>query len=167
MHGPGGLGQAARTIEEGIQGGRFVGAEIEAEAKRMTVLVADDDETVRELVRLVLRRALPKGTEIICAEDGGQLLDNFTERGGEVDLVVSDVNMPNVSGPEAVETILNISSGMRRVVRVLFFSALGENSQTQAHVLRLLEANPGCIGLVNKPAEITEVVAAIRVLLGG
>ncbi len=63
-----------------------------------TILLVEDDETVRHLVRTQLQR---QGYRVVTAEDGESALQKVeeTEQGFEIDLVVSDVVMPGMSGP--------------------------------------------------------------------
>ena len=63
-----------------------------------TVLVAEDDPAVRRVVVESLARA---GLTVRAAADGAEAMDML--QGGPVpDLVISDVRMPRVSGPELV-----------------------------------------------------------------
>ncbi len=64
-------------------------------AKRLggTVLVVDDDETVRHVVQLIAARLFD---EVVSAKDGGQAQALLTSR--TFDAVVSDLRMPTASG---------------------------------------------------------------------
>ena len=62
-----------------------------------TVLVVEDDPSVRDLVAQLLR---DNGYRVVVAEDGARGLAVADEQGGDIDLVVSDVKLPWVSGPE-------------------------------------------------------------------
>ncbi len=59
-----------------------------------TILIVDDSNSLRTVVRLALQRA---GFSVIEASDGQQALTAL-ESAGKVHLVVSDVNMPNMDG---------------------------------------------------------------------
>ena len=62
-----------------------------------TILVAEDDDGVRELILVTLRRS---GYTVLAAANGGEA-SALLERGDVViDLLVSDVNMPGVGGLE-------------------------------------------------------------------
>jgi DNA-binding NtrC family response regulator len=61
-----------------------------------TILVAEDDDGVRELILVALRR---RGYDVIATANGREAMDVF-ERDDVVDLLVSDVNMPGVGGLE-------------------------------------------------------------------
>ena len=66
-----------------------------------TVLVVDDSSTVRQQVSLALKQA---GFEILEAADGQEGIAQVAGNRA-IDMVVCDVNMPNVNGLEMVERI--------------------------------------------------------------
>src|SRR5262249_49074961 len=68
-----------------------------ATAVQETVLVVEDDDAVRVLVRLVLTR---QGYEVLEARDGESALALVKTYDGPIHLLVSDVVMPGVSGPD-------------------------------------------------------------------
>jgi two-component system cell cycle sensor histidine kinase/response regulator CckA len=80
-----------------------------------TVLLVDDEPAVRRLTATVLRR---NGFGVIEADSGVQGLERFNEHMGEVALVLSDVLMPRMSGPEMVGRILAVDPS----VPVLFMT---------------------------------------------
>ena len=61
-----------------------------------TILIVDDSLSLRTVVRIALERA---GYAVIEAGDGKQALAQL-EKAGKVNLIVSDVNMPNMGGLE-------------------------------------------------------------------
>jgi DNA-binding response OmpR family regulator len=94
-------------------------------ARRLRVLVAEDDVHMRELVAHVLRR---EGLEVEEIPDGQRLLVRLVEAfvprrvGAAVDLVVSDVRMPFCSGLDVLKSV-RLS---RCPVPVLLMTAFGE-----------------------------------------
>ncbi len=81
-------------------------------ARRATILVADDDENVRELAVAMLEEL---GYQVIAAEDGQVALE-VIQRGEPFDLLVADVVMPRLSGVEVVQR----ARADGRALRVLF-----------------------------------------------
>ena len=69
---------------------------------RKTILVVDDDASVRRLTATILKT---NGYGVIEADCGLEGLGRFAEHQSNVDLVLSDVLMPNMTGPEMVEKI--------------------------------------------------------------
>jgi two-component system response regulator CpxR len=66
-----------------------------------SVLVVDDDETIREVIAEVLR---DEGYTVACAENGEQALRELSS-GPHTDLVLLDLMMPVMSGWELIEEL--------------------------------------------------------------
>ena len=69
---------------------------------RPVILVVDDDETVRQVVRAVLTA---DGYAILDAPDGHKALNLWASLGGYIDLVLTDFNMPGMSGTDLAVTL--------------------------------------------------------------
>ncbi|MBA2670908.1 MAG: PAS domain S-box protein [Gemmatimonadetes bacterium] len=80
-----------------------------------TVLLVEDDENVRSLLRKMLTRW---SYSVLEARDGQEAVDLSSSYAGEIDLLITDVVMPAVSGPEAARRIVMQRPG----IRVLFMS---------------------------------------------
>ncbi len=80
-----------------------------------TILLAEDEISVRELAVRVLERANYK---VLVAEDGEQAVAVFSEHQASIDLVMLDMVMPKMNGREARDAIVAI----RPVVPILFAS---------------------------------------------
>jgi PAS domain S-box-containing protein len=93
--------------------------EIVAEAETLqgteTILLAEDEEAVRELVRSVLEDS---GYRVLAAHNGMEAVEKFSEHGGRIDLLVFDVIMPKMNGKDAYDQIRKEAPG----VRALFMS---------------------------------------------
>jgi two-component system sensor histidine kinase and response regulator WspE len=93
----------ARSIERLLEGGRLGrvgGGKGEGRRGPRKVLVADDSLTVREVERQLLAG---RGYDVTCAVDGMEAL--ALARGGEFDLIVTDVDMPRMTGIELTRAI--------------------------------------------------------------
>jgi PAS domain S-box-containing protein len=113
------------------------------------VLIADDEEVVRQLASAVLERL---GFEALAASNGREALEAIEARGGRVDVVVLDIAMPAMGGIEAFHQ-------MRRRwpdLRVLISSGYDE-----AEALRQLRGEE-IAGFLQKPYTATELSDAIR-----
>ncbi|MGA2150782.1 MAG: response regulator [Geobacteraceae bacterium] len=80
-----------------------------------TVLVAEDDATIRELAGSILRQF---GYDVILAHDGEDAVEKFKAGKEKIAIIVMDIVMPRKSGKEAYEEIRKI----RPNVRILFMS---------------------------------------------
>ena len=69
------------------------------------VLVADDEETVRILASAVARKL---GLEVLLAEDGSRAVEVFRAAADRVRVVLLDMTMPELSGPESFRAIREI-----------------------------------------------------------
>src|SRR4051794_27136861 len=99
---------------------RTVPAPVEKSRNFETVLVVEDEEIVRELVCEVLE---DQGYNVLCAMDGIEALDLAENYDGEIHLLVTDVIMPHMNGPELAGKL----SRLRPDMRVLYVSGYSDN----------------------------------------
>ncbi|MBI1798918.1 MAG: PAS domain S-box protein [Candidatus Eisenbacteria bacterium] len=90
-------------------------AAVGAERGRGSVLLIEDDEMVRALLEEALAAA---GYEVMVAQNGRDALERADSLLDRVDIVVTDVVMPNLSGPDVAERLRAIRPGLP----VLFIS---------------------------------------------
>ncbi len=93
-----------------------------------TILVVDDDAEVREVVAEFLTDA---GHHVLQA-DGGLTALRVLEKTGIVDLVITDVRMPDISGIELAERIAR----ERRDLKIILISGYFVAKQTNLRLLR-------------------------------
>ena len=117
------------------------------------VLVADDDENLRFLLRLTLRQA---GFATLVAADGRHAVELFRRHRGEVRVVLLDVNMPGLDGPGALARIRQIAPQ----VRCCFMT--GHAAHYGADNLLAL----GAARVFDKPFRLEEVLQALGELCG-
>ena len=79
------------------------------------VLLAEDEETIRRLVGEVLTRG---GYKVFAAPNGDEAIQLLTEHEGEIDLLLTDVVMPGMTGPDLARAAVRLSPDLR----VLFTS---------------------------------------------
>jgi two-component system chemotaxis response regulator CheY len=82
-------------------------------AKR--IIAVDDSKTMREMVSVTLRSA---GFEVTVAEDGQKALSIL--RGAQIDLVITDLNMPNLDGISLIRALR--ADPQHRVVPILMLT---------------------------------------------
>ena len=117
-----------------------------------TILLAEDENTVRQMLKTILT---DNGYRVIEAVDGVDAALKFSEYRHTIDLVLLDVIMPRMNGREAREEILKI----RRDVKVLFMSGysgdiLGEKTIQQDDV-----------GFIHKPLNPREIICKLQEVL--
>ena len=120
---------------------------------RPVVLVADDDDDIRDLVAFRLDRA---GYEVLRAGDGQQALDLAREH--NPDLAVLDVMMPRMTGYD-VTRALRADQATSRIPVILLTARVQE-----ADVARGFEA--GADDYVKKPFSPKELKARVQAVLG-
>jgi len=86
-----------------------------------TLLLAEDDDSVRELVRNVLRE---NGYKVLEASRGEEALELSELFAGKIDLLVTDVVMPQMNGRELARRLLE----QRPQLKVLYISGYADNS---------------------------------------
>ena len=79
------------------------------------VLLAEDEETIRRLVGEVLTRS---GYKVFAGSNGDEALRLLQEHADEIDLLVTDVVMPGMSGPD----LARAASRLKPSLRILFTS---------------------------------------------
>lgn len=87
------------------------------------ILIADDSPSIRKLVETTLRS---KGYKVLIAEDGREALKLAFEN--EIDAVVADAEMPNLSGDELFE-ILKTDPEKRKAPLILISGLTAENDK--------------------------------------
>jgi len=86
-----------------------------------TVLVVEDQDGIRDIVRESLRR---NGYTVLIAEDGNQALEMASAYPDPIHLLVTDLVMPNIGGRELAERL----TPLRPQMKVLFMSGYSEHS---------------------------------------
>ncbi len=90
-----------------------------------TILVAEDERAIRNLLETVLTG---KGYRVMTAADGVEALDLARESEHRIDLVITDVVMPRLSGPELVQRL----RAERPRVKVIFMSGYAKQGSLAA-----------------------------------
>lgn len=116
-----------------------------------TVLVVDDSKTTQMLVRTTLQR-LPS-VNFLFADDGRQGLDVLGRE--RVDLLITDINMPEMNGIELVEAVRRTTKSMPIVI-----ITAKEEVAARERGLAL-----GADTYVLKPINGRELLAAVEALL--
>ncbi|HTY21462.1 MAG TPA: ATP-binding protein, partial [Geobacteraceae bacterium] len=75
-----------------------------------TVLVAEDDLSIREFADSILRKS---GYDVIFASDGMEAVEKFKENSEKVDIIIMDMVMPKMSGRDAYQEIRKIRPGIK------------------------------------------------------
>jgi CheY-like chemotaxis protein len=117
-----------------------------------TVLIAEDDETLRKLTRDVLEKY---GYRVIAAEDGEDAVNKLIENKDKINLLLLDVIMPKKNGKEVYEEIKKIKPD----IRVLFISGYPADIIQKKSILKE-ELN-----FLSKPVSMNDLLRKVREVL--
>ena len=112
------------------------------------ILVVDDEPLIRKLVTTVLAS---HGYRTLEAEDGLQAVEIFRMHVGDIDLVLLDLTMPNLSGQETFRQLLHIDPE----VAVVFASGYSAES-ISAEEMNLI------YGFAKKPFLMSDLLKTLR-----
>jgi two-component system, cell cycle sensor histidine kinase and response regulator CckA len=114
-----------------------------------TILLVEDEEGLRSLNARGLRS---RGYSVIEASNGIEALEALDEKDGGVDLVVSDVVMPEMDGP----TLLKTMRGRNPDLKIIFVSGYAEDAFEKS-----LPENQQ-FAFLPKPFTLSQLVAAVK-----
>jgi len=114
-----------------------------------TILIIDDEETVRSVGKLMLQR---KGFRVLTAADGREGVEVFRRHQDKIVAVLLDVTMPRMSGEEAYRNMQRI----RGDVKVILCSGYTRQDATSRF------AGKGLAGFIQKPFGAEQLVGAVR-----
>ncbi len=114
-----------------------------------TVLLVEDEQSVRSLLALVLRN---RGYRVLEASNGAEALPLFESRAAEIDLVLTDIVMPEMNGLELAE---RVRASRPETPIVLMSGYSGDVLQRTGRI-------PPGAGFVRKPLHPDELAAAVR-----
>ena len=124
----------------------FAGAE--------TVLLVEDQPEVRSVAREMLRR---HGYTVIDAANGSEALVAASNHDGRIDLLVTDVVMPGLSGRALAGQFVQ----QQPAARVLYMSGYTDDSIVQQGILE------GGVAFIQKPFTPTALLQKVRDVLDG
>ncbi len=124
----------------------------QASPGRETVLVVEDMEVVRSLVRKILER---KGYEVVTANSGADALASVSALTRPVDLVLTDMVMPGMSGRDLCQELHVLYPELR----VIYMS--GHTQDAALHH----EAETGQVDFLQKPFSVDTLVETVRQVL--
>jgi len=121
----------------------------------MDILVVDDSRTMRMIVQRAIRQAGYRGLIIGEAENGAQALEQL--RGEQPKLVLSDWNMPEMTGIEFLQQL-------REEQNLVPFGFITSESSME---IKKLAIQSGANFLISKPFSPEDVERALSPILGG
>src|SRR5882672_4272588 len=118
-----------------------------AERRPTRILVVDDERSMRELLAIVLKR---EGYEVLLAENGRTALETLAREA--IDLLISDIKMPDVSGVEVLRAAKQADQDMLAIMITAFAS-----TETAVEAMRL-----GACDYLSKPFDVDLLKMKVR-----
>jgi two-component system cell cycle sensor histidine kinase/response regulator CckA len=117
-----------------------------------TILLVDDEESVRELGKRILEQS---GYTVLTAANGKEALKLYKREEGKIALMILDLIMPEMGGKQCLEEFLKIDP----TARVLIASGFAANGQSGEAIVM------GAKGFIGKPYNVKRMLHAIREVL--
>jgi len=118
----------------------------------MNILVCEDNVMTLRTIEFALKKA---GYSVFKAEDGDQGIRVLAEE--EIDLVITDINMPYTKG---LELVRHINTKLVQKIPVIVVSGI-TNKETKEHALEL-----GAEGYITKPFDLNAMVDMVKSVSG-
>jgi two-component system, chemotaxis family, chemotaxis protein CheY len=117
------------------------------------IMTVDDSTTVRQMMRFTLEDA---GYEVSEAVDGVDALRKFAA-GEEVDMLITDLNMPNMDGLELIRAVRKDIGN--RFIPIIMLTTEAQESKRQEG------KSAGASGWIVKPFKPQQVLAVVKMVL--
>ncbi|MDL1970011.1 MAG: response regulator [Candidatus Desulfofervidaceae bacterium] len=122
----------------------------------MTILIVDDSATMRKVILRTIRQSGYKVDEIIEAGNGKEALEKV--KSNKIDLIMTDINMPEMNGLEMIEILKSLPK--TREIPILVISTEGaEDIVGKAKAM-------GVNGFVRKPFTPQTIGDTLKKVLG-
>ncbi len=118
-------------------------------AEAGTVLLVDDEPTVRRVTQKMLERA---GFDVVTASDGLKALEAYRKHAENIVCVLLDLTMPNMGGEETFRELRKLNPDLR----IILSSGYGEKEITSRFV------GEGLAGFIQKPYLAAKLVTKVR-----
>ena len=117
-----------------------------------TILFIEDESFLLEAVQTILEE---KGYKVYTAVDGLSAIDIYSKYHDTIDLVVSDIGLPNMSGTEVLKELYSINTGVPFILASGYFDPLKKKEITPY----------GVRAFIHKPYQLNELLVTVRKIL--
>jgi DNA-binding response OmpR family regulator len=131
----------------------FAGNPMATSSQPARILIVDDDDSVRVVLRQALVRA---GYEVIEAADGNEAVRLFKEAPAK--LVITDILMPDKDGIETIQEFRRTNPGVKII-------AISGGGRIDPKMCLLMAKMVGANRVLPKPFQAQTLLAAVRELL--
>jgi signal transduction histidine kinase/CheY-like chemotaxis protein len=123
-----------------------------AQAGTETILLVEDEDGVRRLLKHILSR---QGYTVLEAPDGPEAIECLTTYGGTIHLLLTDMVMPRMSGRDVGDRAVELRPG----IKVIYMSGYTDDMLMRAGAL-----GPG-MSFIRKPLKVETLTARVREVL--
>lgn len=127
-------------------------AEEEIQGGTETILLVEDEEALIYLIQMLLET---KGYRVLTAGDGVEAVEFFRHHKNEIDLVVSDIGLPRLTGDQVFLQMKEINPNVKTILASGYLEAEKKSELLQA----------GAKNFIQKPYEPGEILKTIRSVL--
>ena len=124
---------------------------------KLTILLVDDEQFIRQLVGRLLRDLGVK--TVVVANDGVEALTKLSTSGGRIDLMILDLEMPNMNGFQVVQKVRSGEANVSAELPIIILTGHGQEDAVKAAV------NLGVHGFMVKPMSRDTLEKRIKIAL--
>jgi DNA-binding NtrC family response regulator len=117
------------------------------------VLIVEDEENLRDILRMMLEE---NGIKVLEAVDGEEALEIFTAHKDEIAIVLSDLGLPRLGGWEAFLKMKEINPEVKGILASGYF-----NPDVRTQIIK-----SGAMDFIPKPYNSQRIIEMIRDILG-
>ena len=125
---------------------------MEAPNGHETILLVDDEESIRDLAQEMLTR---RGYKVVLAATGEEALDIYGRQGEDIDLIILDISMPGMGGHKCLEELIVQDPG----AKVIVASGYSLNDPLEEGMVS------GASAFVPKPFSLNDLLISVRNVL--
>jgi len=123
----------------------------------LRILVVDDEADARELLIQILKES---GVEVVAVATAEEAIRVLTEQASRLDVLVSDIGMPNQDGYSLLRRVRSLPPEMGGQIPAVALTAYARTEDRRAAFLAGFQSH------LAKPVELAELIAVIANLTG-
>ena len=122
------------------------------------ILLAEDDNSMRQFLELALTRA---GHKITACANGLEAIELIKKQDTSFDMLLADIVMPGMDGIELSQKATEILPGLK----VMFITGFAAVAMGQRNTANISGAAPGHARILSKPFHLNDLVSQVEELL--
>jgi len=119
------------------------------EDSKQFILIVDDEETIRDLLKQLLEL---NDYKTVLASNGMEALEIYKNQGASIDLIITDLGLPLMNGRELGEAVKALNPDAKMIITTGF---VGQEKFDE--LMRV-----GFMEIIRKPFDIRQVILSIK-----